>query len=95
MTFAECISCGSEIKFSHQPKMGSMVTCSECDAELEVVWLDPIELDWPFDDEEYDDEDDDDYYYEEDENDDYQDVESTISFATPFRKSVVPGRIET
>jgi len=48
--------------------MGSQVTCPECDAELEVVWLDPIELDWPFDDEDYDD--DDDYYYD-DEDEDY------------------------
>lgn len=69
MAFAECISCGSEIKLSTQPKMGSQVTCPECDAELEVVWLDPIELDWPFDDDE-DYEDDEDYYYE-DEDEDY------------------------
>ena len=73
MSFAECISCGSEIKFARQPKMGLTVTCPECDAELEVVWLDPIELDWPFDDEEfeedeeydYDDDDDEEDYYDE------------------------------
>jgi hypothetical protein len=40
-----------------------MVTCSRCDAELEVVWLDPVELDWPFIDD-YDDEED--YYDDED-----------------------------
>ena len=71
MTFAECISCGSEIKFAHQPKMGLPITCPECDAELEVVWLDPVELDWPFDDEDYDE--DEDYSYE-DEDDDYYDT---------------------
>lgn len=69
MTFAECISCGSEIKFSNQPKMGQTVTCPECDAELEVVWLDPVELDWPFDDDEYDEDDDYDFDDEDDEYD--------------------------
>ena len=63
MTAAECISCGAEISFRAQPKMGMLITCPECDAELEVVWLDPVELDWPFDDEDY--EEDDEYYYEE------------------------------
>ena len=64
MTFAECISCGTEIKFSVHPKMGSLVKCPDCEAELEVVWLDPVELDWPFDDDddyEEDDYDDEDY----------------------------------
>lgn len=65
MNFAECISCGSEIKITGQPKMGMQVTCPDCDAGLEVVWLDPLELDWPFDEEDYVD-DDDDYYEEED-----------------------------
>ena len=69
MTLVECISCETEIEFSAQPKMGVLVTCPECESKLEVVWLDPVELDWPFDDDE-DDEDDD--YYEEDE--DYQAV---------------------
>jgi alpha-aminoadipate carrier protein LysW len=66
MTTAECISCGNEIKFSAQPKMGVQVTCSECKAELEVVWLDPVELDWPFDEEDYYEEDEE--YYDEEED---------------------------
>ena len=64
----ECISCGAEIKIPGTPKMGLLVTCKSCDAELEVVWLDPLELDWPFDEDDYEE---DDYYYEEDE---YQDA---------------------
>jgi lysine biosynthesis protein LysW len=36
------------------PKMGQPVLCSACGARLEVVWLDPVELDWPFDDDEGD-----------------------------------------
>ena len=65
MTFAECISCGSEVKFSVQPKMGQLVTCPDCSADLEVVWLDPVELDWPFDDEDFEDDDEYDYDYDE------------------------------
>ena len=64
MVLAECISCGSEIKISRQPRMGLQVTCPECDAELEVVWLDPVELDWPFDEEGFDE--DEEYDFEED-----------------------------
>jgi len=71
MTFAECISCGTEIKFSAPPTMGLMVTCPECDAELEVVWLDPVELDWPFDEEDF--EEDEDYYFEDEDDEDYYD----------------------
>jgi alpha-aminoadipate carrier protein LysW len=64
MTLAECISCGAEIKFSAKPKMGALVTCPDCTAELEVVWLDPVELDWPYEEGDYDD--DEDYYDDED-----------------------------
>ena len=59
MTLVECISCGAEIKISGQPKMGAQVICPDCDASLEVVWLDPVELDWPYDDDDEDDYDDD------------------------------------
>jgi alpha-aminoadipate carrier protein LysW len=65
MEAAECISCGAEIMFRESPKMGQLVKCPRCDAELEVVWLDPVEVDWPFVDD-YDD--DDDYYYDDDED---------------------------
>jgi len=65
MEAAECISCGTEITFREDPKMGQLVKCQRCDAELEVVWLDPVELDWPF----VDDYDDDEDYYDDDEDD--------------------------
>jgi lysine biosynthesis protein LysW len=55
MSIIECISCGNNLKFRIEPKMGSLVTCQSCDAQLEVVWLDPIEVDWPYDDEDFDD----------------------------------------
>jgi len=67
MNSAECISCGNEVAFQVTPQMGMLVKCSKCDAQLEVVWLDPMEVDWPFDDDYGDDDDDEDeYYYEDD-----------------------------
>jgi hypothetical protein len=54
--------------------MGELVSCSECDAELEIVWLNPIELDSPLDsvdEDNYEYEDEDEYDYE-DEDYDYE-----------------------
>ena len=48
MEVANCIGCNTEIRFRQSPKIGMLVSCDECGAELEVVWLDPLELDWPF-----------------------------------------------
>jgi alpha-aminoadipate carrier protein LysW len=59
---AECPQCGNEISVGSQPRIGQPVTCSNCNSELEVVWLDPLELDWPMldlDEEEEDDDSDD------------------------------------
>jgi lysine biosynthesis protein LysW len=62
MVKAECPACNSNVNLGAKPKMGQRVKCNSCNTELEVVWLDPVELDWPYD------EDDDDF--EDDYNDD-------------------------
>jgi alpha-aminoadipate carrier protein LysW len=67
MEVANCLGCGTEIVFKKTPQMGAMMVCPECGAELEVVWLDPLELDWPFIDDWDDEEDEEAYYYEEEE----------------------------
>lgn len=64
MTTAECPSCGTFIQVGGKPKMGQQMVCSACDSVLEVVWLDPIELDWAYADEE-DDLDDDELDFED------------------------------
>ena len=56
MQSAECPQCGVEVSVGSQPKLGKLVVCKECGAELEVVWLDPLELDWPIDEDEIDEE---------------------------------------
>jgi lysine biosynthesis protein LysW len=35
------------VNVGSQPRVGKQVVCETCGAELEVVWLDPIELDYP------------------------------------------------
>jgi len=55
---AECPQCSYEISVGSQPHVGQQVVCPSCGSELEVVWLDPLELDWPLlddDEEEYED----------------------------------------
>ena len=63
MVSAKCPACSGETYLIVNPKMGQAVRCSSCGAQLEVVWLDPVELDWPFDDDEGDELDDD--YWDE------------------------------
>ena len=44
---ANCISCQEMIDVGNNPALGESVTCQKCTACLEVIWLDPLELDWP------------------------------------------------
>ncbi len=55
MVAAACPSCGNEIKLQSNLKMGQQVRCRSCNADLEVVWLEPVELDWPYDESDLDD----------------------------------------
>ena len=49
MTNIGCPSCGIEIKLdAKKSKLGEFLSCQECGTRLEVVWLDPIELDFAF-----------------------------------------------
>ena len=61
MSATYCPSCGTVISGNTQ-RMGAMITCSLCDTDLEVISLDPFEVDFPidyYDDEEYEDEEED------------------------------------
>ena len=66
MESVNCISCDTHIQLRKPPKIGMLVTCPKCDAELEVVWLDPLELDWPFIDDDWDEEEEEYSLYEDD-----------------------------
>lgn len=60
MPLAACPECQSEIHVDEDVDKGDIVNCEECDIRLEVVGLDPVELDLATEDKEdfYDDEDD-------------------------------------
>ncbi len=43
-----CAECDSRIYFRIQPEIGLTLTCNECGTHLEVIGLNPIELDWVY-----------------------------------------------
>lgn len=65
MPLATCPECDADIHVDEDMDKGDIVDCDECEARLEVVGLDPIELDLAPDD------DDDDDYDDDDDDDDY------------------------
>lgn len=44
----QCPSCDTRIRFRNNLFTGQMVTCPDCGDVLEVVRLNPIKLDWAF-----------------------------------------------
>jgi alpha-aminoadipate/glutamate carrier protein LysW len=61
MPIAVCPECEAEIHVDEDVDKGDLLVCEECETSLEVVGLDPIELDRCIDEDYDDDEDDDDY----------------------------------
>ena len=45
-TVIDCVECGERITLSGRVEMGQTVRCPECVATMEVVSLDPVEVDW-------------------------------------------------
>jgi lysine biosynthesis protein LysW len=48
-----CPSCDAEIRVS-RPRLGATVTCSECGESLEIISVDPFEVDFPLDEDDDD-----------------------------------------
>lgn len=65
MPTVACPECSEEVFVDADTEQGDIVFCDECGSDLEVVGLDPVELDafndgdYDFDDDDFDDEDDD------------------------------------
>ncbi|MBC7251603.1 MAG: lysine biosynthesis protein LysW [Anaerolineae bacterium] len=68
MAVAFCPDCGHRIKLGAGTREGQLIMCPNCDAELEVISLNPPELDWAYVEPE-EEEEDWDYEDEEDEMD--------------------------
>lgn len=45
MPTAKCPECDEEVYVDADSEQGDVVTCEECGTDLEVVGLDPVELD--------------------------------------------------
>lgn len=60
---AVCPACNGKVNTGPKPRMGQRLKCGKCGTELEVVWLEPVEVDWPYDEDDYDDDEDE---YDED-----------------------------
>jgi len=46
MAKASCPECYEQVRVSGEIGLGARLTCSQCGVELEVVRLDPLELDY-------------------------------------------------
>ena len=48
MITVSCIDCNRPIKLDFRPSVGDVITCSSCGVELEVIDVEPVELDWVY-----------------------------------------------
>lgn len=51
--FTYCPECDARIRL-RTPRLGQRVQCRECGTALEVIDLNPLDLDWAFDESAYD-----------------------------------------
>lgn len=42
---AECIECGGVVSVAADAMQGEILACQDCGAELEIISLDPLQLD--------------------------------------------------
>jgi alpha-aminoadipate carrier protein LysW len=49
MASAYCPDCDERIVLNPNPRVGKRITCPHCEADLEVIGVDPLELDWVYD----------------------------------------------
>jgi lysine biosynthesis protein LysW len=46
MAFAYCPDCGARIYLGRKPWLGQPAMCDQCEADLEVIRVNPPALDW-------------------------------------------------
>jgi hypothetical protein len=56
-TLVECLECGEETLVSGELRIGKQVMCLDCGTWMEVISLDPVEVDWIYEEPEPEDED--------------------------------------
>lgn len=50
MPYAICPECDEDVYLRSIPGVGDFVHCPSCETRLEVVGVNPLELDWPWGD---------------------------------------------
>ncbi len=63
MPTANCPECSEEVYVDADSEQGDIISCDECGSDLEIVGLDPIELDIHEEGDDYDDSDEEEYEY--------------------------------
>lgn len=48
MTTTFCLDCEREIELDLHPEVGQQIRCQHCEIELEIINLDPLQLDWVY-----------------------------------------------
>lgn len=41
-----CLECERELDLGNQPQIGQRVKCEYCEVQLEIINIEPLELDW-------------------------------------------------
>ena len=72
MPYTTCPGCDEEIYIPTAPRLGDVIVCRTCEADLEVVSIRPLELDWREEEDDRED-DDEDLDSEDDDGDDDDD----------------------
>ena len=49
MSTTFCLDCDRAIDLGYNPRVGQRVICPRCETKLEIINLDPLELDWVYD----------------------------------------------
>jgi hypothetical protein len=49
----ECLSCDEEVFVGRNPKVGNFVTCHNCDETFQIIDIEPVLIDWPYDEDDY------------------------------------------
>ena len=49
-----CLDCEQQIHLGYQPVVGQILLCPHCKSELEIICMNPLELDFYYEDEEED-----------------------------------------
>lgn len=64
MPYVRCPGCDERLRIEGTPTLGQRIYCDVCEDDLEVVSVEPLEVDWVY----ASDDDDEDWEYEDDDD---------------------------